>query len=72
MQIKIMKKGEKFLGIQSGWIMLKRKNGDVRLVKLEQDEDGYRVNPENEILITYGDGEVSIGNMDTDIEIVTF
>ncbi len=72
MQIKVMKKGEQFVGIQDGWIVLKRKRGDVRLIRIEQDEEGYRVIPGQEILITYGDNEVSIGNMDTEVEITNF
>lgn len=72
MRINIMKKGEKFIGIQDGWIMLRQKDGAVRLVRIEADEDGYRVIPEKEIHIGYGDGEISIGDMDTGIEVVTF
>ena len=72
MKIGIMKKGDKFIGIQDGWIMLRHKDGEVRLVRIEADEDGYRVVPEKEINIGYGDGEVSFGDMDSGIEVVTF
>ena len=72
MRINIMKKGEKFIGIQDGWIMLRQKDGAVRSVRIEADENGYRVIPEKEITIGYGDGEISIGDMDTSIEVVTF
>ena len=72
MKINIMKKGEKFVGIQDGRIILRRKDGVIRLVSIELDSDGYRVIPEKEIIIGYGEGEISIGNMDTGIEVVTF
>lgn len=72
MQIKVMRKGEQFIGIQDGWIILKRKRGDIRMIRLEQDEDGYRIIPEQEILITYGDNEISVGDIDTDVEITNF
>ena len=72
MRIDLMKKGEEFIGMQNGWIMLRQKGGTVRLVRVEADEDGYRVIPEKEITIGFGDGEISYGDMDTGVEIVTF
>ncbi len=72
MQIKVMRKGEQFIGIQDGWILLKRKRGDIRMIRLEQDDDGYRIIPEQEILITYGDNEISVGDMDKDVEVINF
>ena len=72
MKINIMQKGEQFIGIQDNWIILKRKNGEIRLVRIEAEEDGYRVIPDKEIIIGFGDGEISYGNMDTSIEFVTF
>ena len=72
MRVNIMKKGEKFIGIQDGWIILEQKNGSVRLVRIEADDDGYRVIPEKEVIIGYGNGEISIGDMETEIEVLTF
>ena len=72
MRINIMTEGEKFIGIKDGWITLQHEDGTVRLVKIEADEDGYHIIPEKEIIIGYGEGEISIGDMDTGIELTTF
>lgn len=72
MKVNIMRQEETFIGVQDGWIMLRHADGTVRLVKIDADEDGYRVLPEKEITIGYGDGEIIFGDMDTGIEVVNF
>ena len=71
MRINIMKDGERFIGIYGDRIALQNNNGEVRIVKMVED-DGIRVDPEQEIIIGFGDGEVCIGDIDQGIEITTF
>ncbi len=71
MKINIMQKGEKFIGISDNKILLENKKGEVRIVRLIEDEDGIRVDPE-EVIISYGNGTVAIGDMDKDIEVTVF
>lgn len=72
MRIKIMKKGEKFMGIWQDRIVLVNESGEGRLIKVSTDEDGIRVIPEDEISITYGDGTIEVGDLDDGIMMMTF
>lgn len=72
MNIKVMKKGEKFIGVWQDRIVLVNENGEGRLIKISTDEDGVRVIPEDEINITYGDGIIEMGNLDDGIMMMTF
>ncbi|SFB66455.1 hypothetical protein [Butyrivibrio sp. YAB3001] len=71
MKINIMKKHEKFIGMSEGKIFLERPNGEVRIVRLIEDDDGIRIAPE-EIIIGYGSGTVVIGDIDNSVEITNF
>lgn len=72
MKMNIMKKDESFIGIWENYIILRNKRGEARLVMMTNDEYGVHVVPNSEILITYGNGNVSIGDMDSGIEITNF
>ncbi len=72
MQINVMKKGEHFVSFTGDRIVLENKKGEIRIVCLVLDQDGIRVDPEKEIRIGYGNGTVSIGDMDEGIEITNF
>lgn len=71
MRINIMKDGEKFIGIYGNKIALQNESGEVRLVTMTED-DGIRVDPEQEIVIGFGNGEVIVGDIDKNIEVTTF
>ena len=71
MRINVMRKGEEFIGLVDNKILLRNKKGEVRIVRLIEDEDGIRIDPE-EITISYGDGTVEYGDIENDIEITNF
>lgn len=69
MRINILQKGDQVLTVTKDFIAVRRKNGEVDLVKLLKDEIGLRIDTENKITIGYGyntvevtDGEVKIIN----------
>lgn len=72
MKLKIMRKDETFIGISDNKIILKRKNGDIRIVTIVLDEDGIRIAPDKELIITHGSGIVEFKDPDSGIETVTF
>ena len=72
MRINVMKKGEHFVGLSGDRIILENRKGEVRIVCLEWDKDGVRINPEKEIQIGFGSGTVQIGDMDEGVEITNF
>ena len=72
MRINVMRKDEHFVGLSGDRIILENKKGEVRIVCLEWDEDGVRINPEKEIVIGFGQGTVQIGDMDDSVEITYF
>lgn len=71
MRINIMKEDEKFAGIFDNRIALQNSRGEVRIVSLIED-DGIRIDTEHEIVIGYGNNEVTYGNIDDSVEITTF
>lgn len=73
MRINILRKDEECVGIYNGYLMIRhKKKGEMRLVKLINDEMGIRISPEDEVIIGYGDGTVVYGDMDDRIEVTTF
>ena len=73
MRINILRKDEECAGIYNGYLMIRhKKKGEMRLVKLINDEMGIRISPEDEVIIGYGDGTVVYGDMDDGIEVTTF
>lgn len=71
MKINVMRKGERFIGLADNNILLENKQGEVRIVRLIEDEDGIRVDPE-EVVISYGQGTVVAGDIDNGIEVTVF
>ena len=72
MRINVMKKGEHVVGVFGDRIVLENKKGEARIICLEWDEDGIRINPEKEIQIGFGPGTVQIGDMDEGVEVTNF
>ena len=71
MRINIMKDAERFIGIFNDRLALQNSKGEVRIVTLIED-DGIRVDPDREIIIGFGNNEISVGDMDDGIEVTTF
>ena len=71
MKINVMRKGERFIGLVDSKILLENKRGEVRIVRLIEDEDGIRIDPE-EVIISYGRGTVVAGDIDNGIEVTVF
>ncbi len=71
MRVNVMKKGERVIGVMDNKILLENKKGEVRIIRLVEDDDGIRIDNE-EVLISYGDGSVVVGDMDEGIEVTIF
>lgn len=54
MYIGVMKKGDSVLSVTSEFIAVQRKNGEVDILPLLQDETGLRVDTGNVVTIGYG------------------
>ena len=72
MKIKAMKKGERFIGLSGNRIILENKNHEIRIITIEEDEEGLWINPDKEIIITYGNSIIEYGNADENFEIINF
>ena len=71
MKINVMKKNERFIGIFDNKIVLENPQGEIRIVVLEDSEEGIRVGRE-EIIIGFGNGTVEMEDSETGIEVTTF
>lgn len=59
MKINILKKGDSVLNVDKNFIAVRRKNGEVDIVPLIEDETGLRVNVSKIVTIGYGDNIVT-------------
>ncbi len=73
MQIKfeILKKGDTVFNVWENHIAVKKKSGDVEIYKFYLDEEGLPRLAENTILVTQGNGSISVKS-DSSVEISTF
>jgi hypothetical protein len=63
MEIRVLRKGDKVLGVSDDQIVIQRKNGSVDIFKIVRDEDGLpRLDNQNVCTITYGSGTVHVMN----------
>ena len=52
MRAEILNPGEKFIGIQDGWIVIKKMNGEIRLLHMNMGiRGGWYVDVRNEVII---------------------
>lgn len=58
MKINILNKGDKVLNVTADFIAVKRKNGEVDIVPLVKDENGFWVDAKNITTIGYGPNTV--------------
>ena len=70
-KIGIMNKGDEVLTVTQEFIAVRRKNGEVDLVKIVCEENGWRVDEKNMIRIGYGNNTVT-AKTDEDVSIVNF
>ena len=59
MKINILKKGDSVLNVDKNFIAVRRKNGEVDIVPLIEDETGLRVNVSKIVTIGYGENIVT-------------
>ena len=73
MQIKfeILKKGDTVFNVWENHIAVKKKSGDVEIYKFYLDDEGLPRLAENTILVTQGNGSISVKS-DSSVEISTF
>ena len=55
----LLKKGDSVLNVDKNFIAVRRKNGEVDIVPLIEDETGLRVNVSKIVTIGYGDNIVT-------------
>ena len=74
MQIKfeILKKGATVLNVWENHIAVKKKSDEVEIFQFYVDEEGLPRLSENTILVTQGNGSISVGTTDSDVTITTF
>ena len=74
MQIKfeILKKGDTVLNVWENHIAVKKKSDEVEIFQFYVDEEGLPRFSENTILVTQGNGSISVGTTDSDVTITTF
>ena len=74
MQIKfeILKEGDTVLNAWENSIAVKKATGEVEIHNFYVDEDGFPRLSENTILITQGNGSISVAGEDDIVEVTTF
>lgn len=70
MTIGILKKGDSVLNVTAEFIVVQRKNGEVDIVPLLENETGLRVDVENIVTIGYGNNTVQATK--DDVVVTTF
>ena len=70
MTIGILKKGDYVLSVTAEFIAVQRKNGEVDIMPMINDEMGLRVDIENIVTIGYGNNTVQVAT--DDIVVTTF
>ncbi len=60
MRINLMKKGDQVIGIYDGAMMIRRRNGEVDLIRLDIDPEKEHVAVSKILTIGYGDDTVRI------------
>ena len=71
MKLGLMRKGDTVLSVSQDFVAIKRKKGEVDIIPIVRDEEGWRLDLENIISIGYGDNTVSFEN-DFGVQITTF
>ncbi len=71
MTIGILKKGDRVISVASEFVAVERKNGEVDIIPLINDETGLRVDTEKIVTIGYGNNTVSTTTVDG-VEITNF
>ena len=59
MKIGILKKGDEVLSVTSEFIAVRRKKGEVDIIPLMEEGDGWRVDIDGIVTIGYGENTVS-------------
>ena len=71
MEIKVLKQGDRVIGVNSEFITVERKDRTVDVIPIYRDGNTLRINTEGIITIGYGNNTVSTVTEDG-IEITTF
>lgn len=71
MVVGLMKKGDEVLNVTNEFVAIKRKKGEVDIVPIARDGDGWKVDFDNIVTIGYGDNIVTYEN-ENGIQITNF
>ncbi len=59
MKVKILRKGDSVISVSGNLVAVQRKNGEVDIIPLIPDENGFpMIDPEHILTIGYGSGSV--------------
>lgn len=70
MKISILKKGDHVISVTADFVAVQRKNGEVDIIPIVNDETGVRVDAERIVTIGYGSNTVQASN--EDVVVTTF
>jgi hypothetical protein len=59
-RVKILGKGDSVINVFPGYIVLRRRNGEVEIVGFSMEDGEARLNPDLKVTITYGNGTVEV------------
>lgn len=71
MRINILRKGDEVLDVNQNFIAVRRKNGEVDIIKMDFSDGLPRIDMENIITIGYGNNTVVAENNDGE-SVITF
>lgn len=64
MKIRVLQKGDKVIGVTTEFIAVRRKNGEVDLIKILNEGGMLRINTEDIVTIGFGDNIVEVEDED--------
>ena len=71
-KINVLKKGDEVLNVTTDFVAVKRKNGEVDIIRFFKDVDNWRVDLDNIVTIGYGKNTIQVTLPDSDTTITTF
>lgn len=67
MKIRVLQKGDKVIGVTTEFIAVRRKNGEVDLIKILNEGGMLRINTEDIVTIGFGDNVVEVADEDGEV-----
>ena len=71
-RFEILQEGDTVINVWESYIAVKKETGEVEIYHFYLDEEGFPRLSENTILVTHGNGSISMQAEDNTIEVTTF